>query len=105
MKNSSDSPAKKKLIAQIKKRYPSISDEEMPAILSSVKRFVKVAQKIITEPQAHIKYTEQKIDGKIIKNRVIETDIFELQKLAKKNNHSLGKSILDLSETYKQNEK
>lgn len=74
-------PATTKLKAYLKKQHPEVEDKDIPHLLSDIRRFVTVVQKIYTEPQAQIKYKEKKVNGKIVKYRVVETDIEEFGKV------------------------
>jgi hypothetical protein len=80
-----DTPAKKKLITYLKQQHPNVEDNDIPPLLSDIKRFVTVVQKIYTEPQAQIKFKEKKVNGKIVKYKVVETDIEEFGKVRGKN--------------------
>lgn len=79
MRQPTSDPNAKKFVHYLRGRYP-IDDKEIPEILSSLKRLVKVVQKIITEPQAQISYPERKEKGGTIKTRLIKTDIEEFTK-------------------------
>lgn len=81
-----DSPAKKRLKKYLLKRNPSLSEQGLSSLLHDIRRFVSTVQKIYTEPQAHIFFKESKVNGKKIKDRIIETDIEEVGKLIKGTN-------------------
>lgn len=76
-----NSPAKKKLIKYLLKRNPNLEETEIASQLNSIKRFVKVVQKIYTEPQAKIYFKEFEENEKKVKKRIIETTPDELSKL------------------------
>lgn len=76
-----DSPAQKKLFTYLLKRNPNLSQKEIPSVLNSIKRFVNLARKIYTEPQAQVTYEDRKIGTKIQKTRIFNTDIKELSKV------------------------
>ncbi|MBU1117557.1 hypothetical protein KKD37_01180 [Patescibacteria group bacterium] len=75
---NNQSPAQNKFISHLLKRDPKLGEKDIPPLVNSFKRFVKVVQKIYTEPQAQI----------IIKNkkRIITTDIKEFKKVFDKDN-------------------
>ena len=77
-------PAQKKLISYLKKRDPNLSDKEIPSLLNSFKRFVNLAIKIYTEPQARVTYKDRKKGEKIKKDRIFNTDMGELSKVMDK---------------------
>lgn len=81
-KATTPSSTKKKLISKIHKHYPNLDDKEMSTVLSNIKKFVVLIQRIKTEPQAQIIYKEKQINGRTIKDRIIQTDIEELAKVA-----------------------
>lgn len=76
--------ARKKFAVFLKKRHPELKDEELPLLLNNINRFVKVVQKIYTEPQYQSRIKEKKIDGKVIKYSVIDTDLEEFSKVKDK---------------------
>lgn len=78
------SSTKKKLISKIQKQYPNLNGKELSNVLSNIKRFVVLVQRLKTEPQAQIIYKETEINGKTVKQRMIQTDIEELVKVADK---------------------
>lgn len=88
---------------QYLRRLSPIDDKEIPEILDSVKRLVRVVQKIIVEPQAQITYPERKEKGKTIKTRLIKTDISELAKTFKGNKTSLKPALKDFMNLFKEN--
>jgi len=73
--------AQKKFVSYLKKRDPSVTDKDIPHLLSSFKRFVKVVQKIYTEPQAQVTIKDFKENGKNVRKKVFTTDIKELKKV------------------------
>lgn len=85
--SASNSPIKKKLISKIRNHYPNLNEKEVSNILSNIKKFVVLVQRIQTEPQAQILYKEKKTDGQSVKNRIIQTDVEELVKAAGKPGH------------------
>ena len=80
---NNDTPAKKKLIAFLKKQHPEVEDKDIPNILNDIRRFVTVIQKIYSEPQAKVYYKDVSDGGRKVKNRYIDTNIEELMKLTK----------------------
>jgi len=78
---TTDTPAKKKLISYLKKQHPEVEDKDIPRLLSDIRRFVTVVQRIYTEPQFQIRYKEKKKNGKITKYRIVDTDIEEFGKV------------------------
>jgi hypothetical protein len=92
-----NTPAKRKLIKTIKRKDPSISETELNKVLSGIKRFVTLSQKIINEPQANFAYKTKTKKGKKYKFRYIKTDMVEIGKIMKgkkKKSHSI-KEVLD----------
>jgi len=94
MDNSSK--AQKKFATHLMKRDPKLSEKDIPPLLNSFKRFVKVVQKIYTEPQAQIIIKDFKENGKIVRKRIINTDLEEFKKVFDK-----GKPRQDLIETFR----
>lgn len=80
-KQEDNSPAQKKLINHLLKRDPKLTEKELSSLLSSIKRFVTVVQKIYTEPQAKIYLKDVVENGKKVKKRFVETNIEELLKV------------------------
>lgn len=76
-----DTPAKKRLISYLLKRDPTLTEIDITSQLIGINRFVKIVQKIYTEPQATISFKEFEVDGKKVKKRLIETTLEELSKL------------------------
>jgi hypothetical protein len=74
MDNSSK--AQKKFVTHLIKRDPKLSETDIPPLLNSFKRFVKVVQKLYTEPQAQITIKN--------KQRIITTDLEEFRKVITK---------------------
>lgn len=74
----------KKFISYLKKRDPKMSDEETLEVLSGLTRFVKVVQKIYTEPQAQFSIKEKKVGNKTIKQQIITSDYEQLLKVRDK---------------------
>lgn len=89
------SSAKTKFIKYLKKRDPKLSDKQVPHLLNNFQRFVRVVQKIYTEPQAQITIKEFKEEGKIVRKRVITTDLEEFRKVIIK-----GKGPQSFSKTF-----
>ena len=83
-KSSKITSAQRRFANYLLKRNPSLTEKDIPPLLSSFKRFVTVVQKIYTEPQAQITIKEVKENGKSIRKRVITTDLEELQKITRK---------------------
>lgn len=95
-KQKDNSPAQKKLINHLLKRDPKLTEKELSSLLSSIKRFVKVVQKIYTEPQAQITIKDFKENGKVVRKRIINTDLEEFKKVFDRN-----KQKQDLAETFR----
>lgn len=76
--------SQKKLRAYLKKQSPDLSDKDLSLLMNDVRRFVILTTKIYTEPQAQVTYQDRNIGGKIIKDRVFNTNPEELLKLTKK---------------------
>lgn len=89
-----DSPIKRKFISYLKKRFPNVKDKDLPFLLNDIQRFVKVVQKIYTEPQASISIQEKKIGKKTVKTKIYSTDMAEVKKVFDKT-----KSKQDILET------
>jgi hypothetical protein len=87
--------AQKKFISHLMKRDPKLSEKDIPPLLNSFKRFVKVVQKLYTEPQAQITIKDFKENGKVIRKRIISTDLEEFRKVITK-----GKGPQSFSETF-----
>ena len=79
-----DSPIKRKFAFYLKKRFPNLKDKDLPYILSDIQRFVKVVQKIYTEPQAQVSYKDIVVNGKKVKQRIFTTDLKEVMKVTEK---------------------
>lgn len=94
MDNSSK--AQKKFATHLMKRDPKLSEKDIPPLLNSFKRFVKVVQKIYTEPQAQITIKDFKVKGKVVRKRIISTDLEEFKKVFDKD-----KPRQDLIETFR----
>jgi len=104
-KNVPSTKVTKKLLNIIKKKYPGASDDEIPKILSELKRFVRVTHKIATEPQAQIYYKEKKVKGKMQKHKITETGIGEFKKVMRGNKKMpLGKAFGKFSKIVNKNE-
>lgn len=78
------------------KRDPKLSEKDIPQMLNSFKRFVRVIQKLYNEPQGHITIQDFKEDGKIVRKKVITSDFEELKKVFDKN-----KKQQDIIETFR----
>ncbi len=88
--------AKQSLIKHLKTINPKLTDTEIPEIINGIDRFVKLVQKIYTEPQAHIYIKENRAEigknkkgksiYKITKTRMIDADLTELNKVRDKSN-------------------
>lgn len=83
MKNDKNSPAKTKLIRHLIASDPKLNEKTVVPVLNGIERFVKLVQKIYTEPQAKIRIKEKKVNGETIKQRVIDTDLEELKKITR----------------------
>ena len=79
--NNKLTPAQNKLVTYLIKRDPKLKKDDLISLLSSIKRFVTVVQKIYTEPQARMYYKEVDENGKKVKKRYIDTNIEELLKV------------------------
>jgi hypothetical protein len=88
--DSKDSLAKKKLVAKIQKQLPHIGNKELRDTLQGIKRFVSLVQKIRTEPQAQIIYSEKKIAGRIVRTRETNIDYQEFIKVKGSNEKSIS---------------
>lgn len=77
-------PAQRKLVSYIQKCDPSLSDKDLATILNGIKRFVNLARRIYTEPQARVTYKDIKDGKKIIKQRIFNVDLHELAKVNNK---------------------
>ncbi len=55
-------PTREKLENQIRKRQGDVTNREMTKLVDDLTRFVNVAHKIMTEPQARISYKEKVIN-------------------------------------------
>ncbi len=91
---NADTPARKKFVAHLLKQDPKLSEKETSFLLNSFKRFVKVVQRLYTEPQAQIIIKDQKVGDKIVRQRIITSDFEELQKVFDK-----SKPVQDLAES------
>ena len=95
-----NSPTKKKLIAQFRKRDPTLTDEEISRLLNSTRRFVDLVRKIRSEPQIQIRYKQKALPrinkGKRKKQnlRIIDTHIEDIGKI-------LDKPATPISEAFK----
>lgn len=76
----SNTSSKDKLTAYLKERS-KVTDKEIPPLLKEIRRFVAVVHKIYTEPQYQTRIKEKKVDGKIVKYTVIDTDLEEFAKI------------------------
>lgn len=81
---ASDTPAKKKLINHLLKRNPNLTEKELNSLVISIKRFVRVVQKIYTEPQAQVTIRDRNVNGKIVKDQIYNTTLEELEKVREK---------------------
>lgn len=88
-------PAQKRFVSHLMKRDPKLSEKDIPLLLNSFKRFVKVVQKLYTEPQAQITIKDFKENGKVIRKRIISTDLEEFKKVFDKD-----KPRQNLTETF-----
>lgn len=79
-----DSPAQRKLISYLRKRDPKLKEKELLKVLNNIKRFVNLARKIYTEPQAKVVYKDRKVGEKIVKDRIFNTTQEELEKTREK---------------------
>lgn len=78
------SVAKKKFASYLKKRNPQLTDTDIAAVLGDMARFVKVVQKIYTEPQAQFSIKEKKVGNKIVKQKIVTSDYEQLLKVRDK---------------------
>ena len=78
------SKAQNKFATHLMKRDPKLDEKDIPPLLSSFRRFVKVVQRIYTEPQAQITIKDFKENGKIVRKRIISTDLEEFRKVITK---------------------
>ena len=92
---NNQSPAQKKFISFLLKRDPSLKEKDIPTVLNGFKRFVKVVQRIYTEPQAQITIKDFKENGKLVRKRIISTDLEEFRKVITK-----GKGPQSFSKTF-----
>lgn len=94
--HNSDSTTKKKLIAQFRKRDPTLTDEEISRLLNSTRRLVNLVRRMRSEPQVQIRYKQRKLRGvkKKLDLRIIDTHIEELGKI-------LDKPALPISAAFK----
>lgn len=97
--------SEKQLLKLIKKRLPDISEREQSDVLSDLKKFVLVTHRIVTEPQAQIKYKTKKIKGKPVKHKIITTDLEEFKKIMDKPKMPLKKAFKKFSKTLEKNAK
>ncbi|MBU0569353.1 hypothetical protein KKB40_01050 [Patescibacteria group bacterium] len=98
-----DTPAKRKLVKIIKKKDPYISKTELNHVLSGIKRFVMLSQKIINEPQANFAFKTKTKRGKKYKFRYIKTDIVEVGKILrskKGESHSIQEAFGKIVKTF-----
>lgn len=77
-------PAQKKLSTYLINQYPEVKKKDIPILLNDIKRFVSVVHKIYTEPQAKVNYRDKKVNGKNVKNRIFNTTMKEVMKVANK---------------------
>lgn len=73
--------SRQRLISHLKKRDPKLTDDDASQVVSSLKRFVILVQKLYTQPQAELLYKDRKVDGKKIRVLTINTNIDELAKV------------------------
>lgn len=96
---NNETPAKKKLIAYLKKQHPNVVDSDIPLLLNDIKQFVSVIHRIYTEPQANIYLKEVNENGKKIKKRFIDTNIEELLKVKRDTDEPItSKTFRELTE-------
>lgn len=76
-----NTPAQRKIISFLKKRNPNLQEKELIQLLDSIKRFVKLTQRIYTEPQAQVTIRDRNENGKIIKDQIFNTTPEELEKV------------------------
>jgi hypothetical protein len=89
------SRAQNKFEAYLMRWDHNLSEKDIPSLLNSFKRFVKVVQKLYTEPQAQITIKDFKENGKVVRKRIITTDLIEFRKVITK-----GKGPQSFSETF-----
>lgn len=99
MQNNSDSPTKKKLIAQFRKRDPTLTNEDVSRLINSTRRFVDLIRKIQNEPQVQISYKDVRRGNSGITKSVrhINTSIDELPKLSEKQSQPIPEVFRRLS--------
>jgi hypothetical protein len=98
-KNKAVSTSQQKLINYFYKKDPKLTEKDITALLSDTKRFVNLVKKMRTEPQARVVYKDRKVDGKIIKDKIFNTDLEELQKVLEPNEILSMKSFRKLHES------
>lgn len=95
-----NSPTNKRLVSTIRKHYPNLNEKEMSSVLTSIKKFVVLVQRLRTEPQAQIIYKERKTGGKIHKQRVIKTEHEEIIKVMDKPHQSISEVMEAFSKRF-----
>lgn len=80
-KNTILSPTKKRLMEFIGKRYPLTNDGERAEIANDMVRFVKVIQRVYTEPQPKVTMSYRETDSGKEKDTHISTTMDEFEKL------------------------
>lgn len=83
--NDKQTSAQKKLISFLRKRDSHLNETDILQLLSGIKRFVNVVQKIYTEPQATITIKDKKEGNKTVHQRIISADLEEFKKVFDKN--------------------
>lgn len=92
-----NTPTKKRLLGKIDRYCPGLNEKETADLLIGIKKFVKVVQRMRTEPQFLITYKDIEENGKIEKYRIIETDLEELAKVLDRPQDSILLAMRKLS--------
>jgi len=96
--NTQKSPAKNRVSSYLRKRYPQIKENDFSTLLSDIERFVRVVQKIYTEPQAQITIRDYEEKGKIVHKKVHSASFEELQKVFDKDKKE--QNLIDSMRTF-----
>jgi hypothetical protein len=87
-------PTEEKFANYLMKRDPSLTSRDIPKLLSDFKRFVKVVQRIKTEPQITATLKNKK--------KIIEVEFEEFKKLAKNDKGLLVHMFRELNKIYEE---
>lgn len=93
-----NTPTKKRLLGKIDRYCPGLNEKEKADLLIDIKKFVKVVQKMRTEPQFQISYREFEIKGEKVQYRISETDLEEFAKVLDKPQNDIIKALDKLTE-------